>query len=549
MAWQEKSPILGFPDRSANVSIPRVLSRFAGLLLVAGAAASLFAFDGRDALGATTQATVQATAKPAFELNDDGSPNVLKLCQEKWFTQTLDHFDVGAPTYEQRYFVCDEFYREDDGVMFFYVGNEADVELYLNHTGLMWENAAEFGAMLVFAEHRYFGKSLPFGDVQEMVAHVEFLSIEQTLTDYAVLITHLKEEVYRKRDLPVVGFGGSYGGMLGSWFRMKYPHIIDGVIAASAPILQYLGDELPPDIGSYARLVTFDATPAAGSAVNCAPNIRRVWPTIRSLGKSEDGRSTLRSALSLCDSTPLTTPADVESLIDWAKGSFDYMSMGNYPYPSSYIMNGQSELPAYPMRVACSHLADEYPGDVELLQAFSQAIGVYYNSTQHAECYQLAASSDESANDANLWDFIFCSQAYGPLSQDGVHDMFWDAPWDYEADNASCQREWGVDADRNWPTVHFGGRRALRAASNLVFSNGNYDPCAGTGVLQSVSESVVALRIEGGAHHLDLMFSNPLDPPAVKYAREVEKQYMRRWIDQAYAHSTEVSSVSRGQSS
>ena len=100
----------------------------------------------------------------------------------------MDHFTY-APvdgTLSLRVFTCNPTGAWVAGnPVFWYVGNEADVELYVNHTGAMWENALEFSALLIFAEHRYYGQSKPvFSDGQQ---HLAYLSSEQALADNAQL--------------------------------------------------------------------------------------------------------------------------------------------------------------------------------------------------------------------------------------------------------------------------------------------------------------------------------------------------------------------------
>ena len=123
------------------------------------------------------------------------------------------------------------------------------------------------------------------------------------------------------------------------------------------------------------------------------------------------------------------------------------------------------------------------------------------------------------------------------LSRDGVSDAFWAQPWDLEDFSAACQRRWGVRPRHDWAVLVYGGRQ-VHTASNIVFSNGALDPWASAGVTTSTSKSVIALLIPDAAHHLDLMFSHPLDPRSVIDARALERREIARWLREAYARSS-----------
>lgn len=123
----------------------------------------------------------------------------------------------------------------------------------------------------MFAEHRYYGKSLPFGNKSFSTPEFSgYLTSEQALADFAQL---LADKINPQNARPVIAFGGSYGGMLSAWMRMKYPHLVKGAIAASAPILQFT---VKPD--RFNTIVTSVFT--VGQA-NCSANIRNTWDLLK----------------------------------------------------------------------------------------------------------------------------------------------------------------------------------------------------------------------------------------------------------------------------
>jgi lysosomal Pro-X carboxypeptidase len=159
------------------------------------------------------------------------------------------------------------------------------------------------------------------------VQTVQYLSSSQALADYAVILRAIQAEFAPPgRRLPVIAFGGSYGGVLSAMMRSKYPGSVDGAIASSAPLRAFPGQSPPWDSSAYYAVITHDVSAAGGSAPACEGNLRQLWPALFSAGQSPAGRETLSAQFQTC--TPLATTDDALALAFWIRDNFDSMSMG-----------------------------------------------------------------------------------------------------------------------------------------------------------------------------------------------------------------------------
>jgi len=129
-----------------------------------------------------------------------------------------------------RLLIDETHYVESSAPILFYAGNEGDVTNFYDNSGFMTTTLAKkWGALVVFAEHRYYGTSMPFDNKTKAFEkeNLKYLNVQQVLEDFVAVIQDVKTNRYPMlKDRAVIAFGGSYGGMLAAWMRMKYPQHI-----------------------------------------------------------------------------------------------------------------------------------------------------------------------------------------------------------------------------------------------------------------------------------------------------------------------------------
>ncbi|KAL6341939.1 hypothetical protein AAG906_038184 [Vitis piasezkii] len=169
-----------------------------------------------------------------------------------YYNQTLDHFNYRPESYtnfQQRYLINSAYWggANSSSPIFVYTGDEASITGVAAFAGFMVDLASRFKGLLLIEsmddddryylilQHRYYGDSVPFRSKDiafNNTSTLGYFSSTQALADYAELITNLKKNLSAE-NCPVIAIGGSYGGMLASWFRLKYPHVVIGALASS----------------------------------------------------------------------------------------------------------------------------------------------------------------------------------------------------------------------------------------------------------------------------------------------------------------------------
>ncbi|XP_078401820.1 lysosomal Pro-X carboxypeptidase-like isoform X2 [Cetorhinus maximus] len=406
--------------------------------------------------------------------------------ETRYFQQKVDHFGFAEDvTFKQRYLIADRYWNHNGGPILFYTGNEGDIVWFCNNTNLK---------------------------------HLNYFTSEQALADFAVLIRSLKQTIPGAQTSPVIAIGGSYGGMLAAWFRMKYPNIVVGALAASAPIWQF--EKLTP-CGSFYTIVTNDFLK---SGQGCAESIKNSWDAINNLSSTAEGLTFLSRTFHLC--SPLQA-SDVASFKSWLIDTWVNLAMVDYPYEANFLQ----PLPAWPIKVVCTFLKDPSLSAESLLQNIFQAVNVYYNYTGNAECLNISQTATSNLDDQG-WYYQTCTEMVMPFCSDGVNDMFEPVPWDLQLFSDTCKKDWGLRPRPDWITTLYGGKN-ISSHSNIVFSNGGLDPWASGGVTKSISDTLIAIVIPEGAHHLDLRSRNDKDPTSVGKARALEVEYFKKWIEEA----------------
>lgn len=174
-----------------------------------------------------------------------------------------------------------------------------------------YDIAKEFHGLLIYTEHRFYGKTWPFRSVS--TDNLRYLSVDQALADVAYFIEKITSDKKLNATGGTIVVGGSYSATMAVWLRQKYPHLVKGAWASSAPLqakLNYV--EYMETVGRGMRQI---------GGEDCYLKLEETFEAIDDLLENDDNE-TLKELFRICDGFDTQNELDVWNFYSSLKNIF-----------------------------------------------------------------------------------------------------------------------------------------------------------------------------------------------------------------------------------
>ncbi|KAF7272437.1 hypothetical protein GWI33_014783 [Rhynchophorus ferrugineus] len=449
----------------------------------------------------------------------------------RWFTQTLDHFDIGnLATWQQRYYVNDDFISSSRNVAFLMIGGEGEATDVWMTNGAWTNYGKNLSAILFQLEHRYYGKSHPTEDLS--VENLKFLTSQQALADIAAFITETNREFNLAPDVKWIVFGGSYPGSLAAWARLKYPHLIHGAVSTSGPLLAIA------DFQDYFQVVADDLR---GISEECYLAVKKGTAQIDTFLQHMVGQRTLSKLFQLCDpiENSINNKNDIANLYDHLAGNFAGIAQYN---KDNRLSTKGTKLGNITLDTVCDIMTNETEkSEITRLAHFNSLMLNATNDT----CLDFKYSNmirdmrnfsweGPEAEGGRQWTFQTCNE-FGFYQTSSKKPQIFGTMFPVEFYLQQCADVYGSEFNASYvnravefTNINYGALDIK--VTNVVFVHGSVDPWHALGITQSDNEDAPTIYIKGTAHCANMYPPSDDDLPQLQAARAQILEYITKWL-------------------
>ncbi|MDR3502784.1 MAG: S28 family serine protease [Legionella sp.] len=433
------------------------------------------------------------------QLEAKNSLNTVTPTQQYNFQQLINHNDPASGTFAQRYYIDERYGPENDAPVFFYICGEATcTPNALN--GAIRHYAQKFHAKLIALEHRYYGASIPVARLS--AKNLRFLTTEAALDDLAYFQRHISQQ--KNWTGSWIAFGGSYPGSLSAYYRLKFPYLVTGALASSAPVMA------KEDFIEYDQHVTEMVGP------HCAEQMREV---VHAVEASLDDVHQLAQMKELFGASKVDDPVDFLYLIaDIGAGAVQYGEKDEF----------------------CATLSSS----VSPLVGYAEmAHKLYQNSGLSAVDFTAQGAMDETVNtnaqglSMRQWYYQSCTE-YGywqnahPNPELSTRSALINLDYHHQVCKRLFQLTQPAQTSTLNATLYYPIMDSL--VSKIFFTNGEQDPWSTLSLAEKNGNAINAnlnyQLILGAAHCDDLHRPSVNDSDSLQQARKTMESLLSQWL-------------------